>query len=391
MRRLVCRIFPKKTFSLCYFLLGLLACLALSVGLSRNVSATSVSQVNLIRKSARYYRDSDGVLILAVANEPTYNLSAIGGHIMDYVSEQSRLLKGIYIESIPTSGGSTQNKFNSVSLQVTLWQYNPDYSNVYDFNTSTFNDQMSASFTAHYNNNTFSYGHCTSSKAQSRITYTCSVVNSDYNPVISMDFSVGNWRSAAEDDPTLARNGFRVSGGSTAPSPWIFGHILMGGVSYNYTSSPDPVVGGQETIINQNQTIINQNEEVINSINNLNNTVDNLSDKERDKLNHEADGYLDDINNNTDQQAIDNKMTSIFSVIQNFVNAVIHPVISTCILPMDFRNYTGMGFYEVDLCHLSPPSGVTEVLNVIFIFFVLGLAYSAIRSVISMYKEVIDG
>ena len=112
---------------------------------------------------------------------------------------------------------------------------------------------------------------------------------------------------------------------------------------------------------------------------------------QREGLNDEASGYQQDLQSNSDQQAIDNKMTSIMSIITNFVTAITHPVVSTCILPMDFRNYTGAGFYEVDLCHLSPPAGITNVLNVIFIFFVLGLAYSAIRSVIQMYKEVIDG
>lgn len=112
---------------------------------------------------------------------------------------------------------------------------------------------------------------------------------------------------------------------------------------------------------------------------------------ERQELDDEASDYQSELEDNPDQQAIETKMSSILAIIEDFVFAIGRPVISTCILPMDFRAYTGAGFYEVDLCHLSPPSGITTVLNVVFIFFVLGLAYSAIRSVISMYKEVIDG
>lgn len=114
-------------------------------------------------------------------------------------------------------------------------------------------------------------------------------------------------------------------------------------------------------------------------------------EQERQEFEDEAAEGLDTLEDNTDQQAIDTKMTSILSVIQGFIDAVVHPVVSTCILPIHLENFHNFGFYEVDLCHLSPPSGITNVLNVIFLFFVLGLAYSAIRSIIQMYKEVIDG
>ena len=101
----------------------------------------------------------------------------------------------------------------------------------------------------------------------------------------------------------------------------------------------------------------------------------------------EAAEGLDTLEDNTDQQAIDTKMTSILSVIQGFIDAVVHPVVSTCILPIHLENFHNFGFYEVDLCHLSPPSGITNVLNVIFLFFVLGLAYSAIRSITSSLER----
>lgn len=119
--------------------------------------------------------------------------------------------------------------------------------------------------------------------------------------------------------------------------------------------------------------------------------IEQQREQERQEFDQESSDYQSDLEDNQDQQAIESKMTSIMGVINNFVVAIMNPVVSTCILPIDLRNYTGASFYEVDLCHLSPPSGITNVLNVIFIFFVLGLAYSAINSVVQMYKEVIDG
>lgn len=95
-----------------------------------------------------------------------------------------------------------------------------------------------------------------------------------------------------------------------------------------------------------------------------------------------------DFEDNQDVEDISQQTTNLLSIISGFITAVSSPQISTCILPVDLRNYTGASFYEVDLCHLSPPSGITNVLNVIFLFFVLALAVSAVRIAISLFNEV---
>lgn len=119
--------------------------------------------------------------------------------------------------------------------------------------------------------------------------------------------------------------------------------------------------------------------------------ITNAQQSERAEYESEANESLSTLEENSDQLAIDTKMNSLFDVITGFVSVITTPVVSTCILPIHLENFHNFGFYEVDLCRLNPPSGLSTVLNVIFIFFVLGLAVSAIRSVVQMYKEVIDG
>lgn len=102
----------------------------------------------------------------------------------------------------------------------------------------------------------------------------------------------------------------------------------------------------------------------------------------------QADEIQADIEDNQDIASVESQTTNLLNIIIGFVNAISSPVGSTCILPIDLRNYRGAALYDVDLCHLSPPAGITNVLNVAFLFFVLALAVSAVRMIIQLYNEV---
>lgn len=163
--------------------------------------------------------------------------------------------------------------------------------------------------------------------------------------------------------------------------------------SFDYSTSDDSSSSAQlNQIIDNTSDLINGQKEIYNNIteqgDKINNSINNPEwrETERQELEQQSLDVQSQLENSEDLQSINSQTTNLISILQDFAFAVGRPVLSTCILPMDFRNYTGAGFYEVDLCRLNPPSGITNVLNVIFIFFVLGLAISAVYVIIQLYK-----
>lgn len=380
MRSLVCfKIFQKKTFSQCAFLVGLLACLALSVGFSHNASALSTTVQNPAVWYSRWWTSR--------ATVPT-------------ITANTGELKQIPFDVLVSSDSFLIGNDNWFSLE-----------NNTILELTTFSGSFSYDFGAPQG------GPLTNCHITIRLTTGDAV-----NPVCSIE------------ENTVGANGgsitYKFSG--SLPTNTGVARVDFNIGELNCTDAYScalPLSAGRVRLKSFNMTIISENSasttQILQKIDGVSSDLTIISDKldtiisllrgmgnsltpaqieqaivdaqqqaredERQELDSEASDYQGELEDNVDQQAIETKMSSILAIIEDFVFAIGRPVISTCILPMDFRAYTGAGFYEVDLCHLSPPSGITTVLNVVFIFFVLGLAYSAIRSVISMYKEVIDG
>lgn len=120
----------------------------------------------------------------------------------------------------------------------------------------------------------------------------------------------------------------------------------------------------------------------------VSNSIEAQREQERLEANAEVSGYDTAMRNNEDLDSISSSTTNIINIISQFVTIISRPVVSTCILPIHLEDFHGFGFYEVDLCHLSPPIGITNVLSVIYLFFILALAISGVRTIISLYKEI---
>lgn len=367
MRSLVCfNIFQKKTFSQCAFLVGLLACLALSVGFSLNADALSLTD-----NSGNYFMTGCQVEELGSSfnNGARVITGNFNGNDCFLTSDTAGLNFALSRLEVLLDRQIPKNSLVSFDYTLTVGNVAMTYYGISFRNAITLYDSCLTPYSAvsrpigNTGTNTKISTQCSvtiltsndkvsfSSDEQSRIAWIYSNPNTAgaaIAPSVELVISPGSWRQLSNDSL------------SADDRQWLLQHLPA-------DSSPAQI---EQAIVDAQQQ---------------------AREDERQELDDEASDYQSELEDNPDQQAIETKMSSILAIIQDFVFAIGRPVISTCILPMDFRAYTGAGFYEVDLCHLSPPSGITTVLNVVFIFFVLGLAYSAIRSVISMYKEVIDG
>lgn len=355
-----CRIFPKKIFLSCFFLVAFLASLVLSVGFSLNASAIS-------------YGNSDTIYLITANSWATVPGS---NPVVPFASGDA------LVYTIPNNGTVTDFSFG---LQRAL-----------------SNNAHVISFTLNFNFGQSSQALYRSPQWQAGVTLFDSCVG-------GMDPSGSYVKTSFSCHYTVLITGAIYQVRTVPNLTWISNVPTGSGGNLEITVSPIssiPLVNSDLSSSDIQQLSSN----ITSALEDLEISVEGSAgatpeqiqqatvsaiqqtqQSERQQLESEAQSAQNTLDNNSDQQAISTKFTSILAIIDNFVFAITHPTVSTCILPIDLRNYTGASFYEVDLCHLSPPSGITTVLNVIFIFFVLGLAYSAIRSVVQMYKEVIDG
>lgn len=123
-------------------------------------------------------------------------------------------------------------------------------------------------------------------------------------------------------------------------------------------------------IINQNNTIINQNQQQIDQDNQDREDLQNQSDGSQDS----AESAADDLNN---------AKTGLFSVIANFIDIVIHPPASNCVIDADMGN---MDLGDIDLCQLSLPPAFAVIGTLLIIGFLIPLGYSVISTILSLLK-----
>lgn len=185
--------------------------------------------------------------------------------------------------------------------------------------------------------------------------------------------------------------------GQTGSFTMLVSPIYYRQVNIDGLSSSDRIWIQQQLGTSSNQSIIDKLDDILQAIPagasqaDIEEAVKNANDAEKQQTQQDAQDVQSDIENNQDLADIANSTTNFIDILSIFLDAVSNPKKSTnCILPIDLSNYQGASRYDVDLCHLSPPSGITSILDVVFVIFILGLAISAVRMIFSLYKEVIN-
>lgn len=159
-------------------------------------------------------------------------------------------------------------------------------------------------------------------------------------------------------------------------------------------------------VLNRMQTIIgNQNimgdelrtiESLMRTIQSNQLTPEDISDGVSDGVSSALDDVKDDIQDASDEaesQANTSGAQSqaqgqtLISIISGFISAITDPTGGSCVIDVDLSLYQGGTHNLVDLCHLNPPSGITTVLSILLIVFVIRAVVHVIQAMIALYRE----
>lgn len=359
MERNLCQ---KKTLKVCF---SLFCCLLLSLAFSffsvskayaidGSGSFSVVENWNSYLDGTWHYNTSDGAVGI-----PHVLISRSGSQYkaLSWFRYRLNLSSGSYI-------GDTDNLYNSVVLE---FRHQNMYSNAgWNISNSTY----SPTITFTLSDNSTKVGTCTSQVRGNLNQYlyiTCGVVAENHNQIKAFDFNTGYQQST--DQLTYIPSGSGVA------------NVTLDWINYSYSGSTDPNTALLQL---QNSLIEEQNEK----IDNIFNFLENQTENQRQQDQNTADDVVDDVEGDANITAIENKTTSIIGLFSSLLTALSSPTAGNCVIPFDLTNYSGGTLNNVDLCHLSPPSGITNVLNIVFISFVIFMAISAVKLIFKLYSEV---
>ena len=358
MERSLCQ---RKTLKVCF---SLFCCLLLSLvfsffsvnkayAIDGNGQFSVVENWNSYLDGSWHYNVSDGAVSIPHA---LIRQSGSQYKALSWFRYRLGLSSGDYI-------GDTDNLYNSVVLEFR--HQNTNAINSWNISNSTY----SPSITFTLSDNSTKVGTCTSAVRGTNDQYliiTCGVVAENHNQIKAFDFNTGYQQSTDQlQYLTAGNNGFAVQ------LDWI---------KYSYSGSTDPNTALLQL---QNSLIEEQNEK----IDNIYNYLQNQTENQRQEDQQTADDMVDDVEVDPNIGAVEAKTTSILTLLGQVLTAITNPTAGNCIIPFDISNYAGGTSTNVDLCHLSPPAGITTVLNIIFVGFVILMAISAVKTIFRLYKE----
>lgn len=168
---------------------------------------------------------------------------------------------------------------------------------------------------------------------------------------------------------------FWCANDSERPCPSNPVYVTLSDVQYTFELLQSNQDSANQTIINQNQTIINQNQQQIDRDNqdrqDLENQVGDTSD--------EASGAA---------ASVTSGFSPLTSVIGGFVNIILHPPQSDCVIDADLGH---MDLGDIDLCQLSPPPAIQVISTLLIIGFTIPFAYSLILFLLRLLGNITEG
>lgn len=130
-----------------------------------------------------------------------------------------------------------------------------------------------------------------------------------------------------------------------------------------------------QTQINQNTTIINQNQQIIDQDN-----------QDRQDLQNTSDSASDTATNLGNQ--VTARSTNLITLIGNFINVVLNPPASDCVIDGDMGH---MDLGDIDLCELSPPPAISVIGGLLILGMLIPLVLAVIWRFIRLLRYVVGG
>lgn len=218
----------------------------------------------------------------------------------------------------------------------------------------------------------------------SYISHICYIDLDNYNTLASATFVLGSHSATVTSDEigyVTYDYVFQLTGNTN--------DIRLTDITSVVQSSDDPMLSGQQELVNQsriiNSNIVdfkNQNHEDLQAIKDA---IENQSESEREQIQEASDDAEDEANDSgADSEA---QGQTLVQIISGFISAISNPNGGSCIIDVDLSLYHGGTHNMVDLCHLDPPSGVTTVLSIILIVFVIRACVAVVQAMLALYRE----
>lgn len=336
--------FLRKTFSTSFFSLCFLACLALSVGFYSNASAGSIDIGNPQVSWTRQYTTQSQFPIVTTSSGISsipFSLNASNDVFISYIDLH-----------FDVSGSF--NRYTTISGGTTI-----------SYGAISGGDHSQAEVIVYYTSGKFSvynlpiYSNHLSDYPGPYVVYAFNIQLPDNSQISGIDYKIGKYCST-----TLNNCSIPLGSGSTMVQA-LWAHIET-----ENDAGTDAIIG---------------------ELGDLNDTINHPDwvDEQNDAVQDAYDNAQSDFEDNSDIAQISNKVSTLLGVLTSAVTAVSNPSITNCIIPFDLSRYSGGVSTDVDLCYLSPPSGITNVLNVIVVGFMIVVIVSLIRSIFALYREVI--
>lgn len=355
MERNICR---KKTFLVCSLLFCLWAFFAVLFFPCDNVYAVDGSGTlhtfnnwNSYFDNGWHFNYNDGVVSLpyTILNSSNQSNKSLSWSRLDVNWGQADYL------------GSTNNIYNTINFKFVFRESSTES---WVISEPTF----SPSLGVRISDGSTKQGSCVSSVNVSDLEITCSVVLENHTVATGINFVTGPSSSSTDvliNIPRTSNTSMKV----------------VVSVSYSFTGASDP-----NTALLQQQNVLQQ--ETNEHLTEINNTINNIYDNQKEEYEEQSSDLQSDINGNVDLINLQTRTTNIISIIDQFLGVVSHPTKTDCIIDVDLSNYSGGGHNNVDLCHLSPPVLLVDVLNVVLVMFVVGLALMMVYFIIHLYERL---
>lgn len=277
--------------------------------------------------------------------------------------------KGITLTGLTISGGDSSKRYQSAEADA--YFYMPDGPTTGDFDDV---DLSCTYYTQSGNYVTISGDWSFSEVIHPTASYVaildCPVVNnSNYDPYVSVDFTLGDF---IQNNP------------QTPPSYYFYRYVNGGGVWFSGGSYQVSSSDNEELNAIENQTYVLEKgfSDVIDAINQQN----NQEAQDREDFQDESDNASDTSDDLSDD--VTNASSSLLVIIGNFVNIVLNPPQSDCNITLDVGN---ANFGQADLCRLSLPQPLA-VLGTLFILgFIITFSVSLIMTFLSLLKGATQG
>lgn len=285
---------------------------------------------------------------------------------VDYSYKYKTLyVNGIFKQYAIYSDSNPLKDPNNVVLEVTAHKHNQSNSLFYDYYCSKdWYDDIDHSITQ---------------AGYYYMSISCKVQLEDYYAIDSFSLTVGSNSTAIYQTP-FGTYDWGYVGDYTLIAPGARGmnsDLVFNSFSYDIKSTNDPVIAGQDLLIDINQNILNQ----------FNSQLEQ-DQKDRDSLSSQKDQNNVDASNAGDAATQAN--STFFGALWGIYGTLLHPIASDCVI-------SGVQVYDLNLGNLdfctgfTIPSAFTAIGSLVMLGLVVALSYAVLRTAIGLYHSFLGG